>query len=151
LFALASTAAATRPTSTPASDEEAGFGAALGQAHADPDLLWRPNHRLVKVTIGGLIDPGGNPVTITVTKVTQDEPVDSHGKGDLSPDAVLRDGELFLRAERDGNGNGRVYRVHFTASVGGLPVPGAVNVTVPHAIGGAAAVDDGQNYDSFDE
>jgi hypothetical protein len=42
---------------------------------AVPNLLWPPNHKLVPVRIAGVTDPEGSPVTITIIRVTQDEPV----------------------------------------------------------------------------
>jgi hypothetical protein len=113
-------------------------------ARAVPDVLWPPNHKLVSVSVEGVSDPQGNPVTIRVTRVTQDEPV-----GDSAPDAVLQGEGLLLRAERDGSGgNGRVYMVHFTATAPGRTAcTGTVKVIVPDG-GSGDAVDDGQVYDS---
>ena len=42
--------------------------------------LWPPNHKLRTVTVSGATDPDGDPVAITITGVTQDEPV--NGKAD---------------------------------------------------------------------
>jgi hypothetical protein len=103
------------------------------QASASPDRLWPPNHKLVPVTIVGVADPNNDRVTITVTQVRQDEPVNGLGDGDTSPDAVLQPGQALLRAERAGNGNGRVYHVTFTADDGlGGGCTGTVTVCVPH-------------------
>jgi probable HAF family extracellular repeat protein len=102
----------------------------LGQAV--PNLLWPPNHKLVPVRIAGVTDPEGSPVTITIVRVTQDEPVNGLGDGDTSPDAVLQGASVLLRAERAGTGNGREYRVEFTAEDGeGGVCAGAVSVAVP--------------------
>jgi hypothetical protein len=38
-------------------------------------VLWAPNHQFVPIAIMGVTDPDGDAVTITVTGVTQDEPV----------------------------------------------------------------------------
>ena len=54
---------------------------------ASPGTLWPPNHRLRLVTLSGATDPDGDPVTLTITGVTQNEPVSGLGGGDLSPDA----------------------------------------------------------------
>ncbi len=56
---------------------------------ADKTILWPPDHKLVPITLSGLTDPDGDPTTLTITGVTQDEPVDGLGDGDTSPDAVL--------------------------------------------------------------
>ena len=48
-----------------------------------------------------------------------------------------------------GGGNGRVYRVSYTATnPAGAACSGYLEVTVPHSRDGRPAVDDGQNYDS---
>ncbi len=36
--------------------------------------LWPPNHKLVAITLTGATDPDGDPLTWTITGVTQDEP-----------------------------------------------------------------------------
>jgi len=46
-----------------------------------------------------------------------------------------------LRAERSGTGDGRVYRISFTASDGKDNCSGTVFVGVPHDHSGAGAVD----------
>jgi TolB protein len=81
---------------------------------AAPARLAPPNHKLVTVKLSGASDPDGDPVTLTIDGVTQDEPV-----GPI-PDArpgQLTD-EVMLRAERAARGDGRVYRIAFTASDG---------------------------------
>jgi hypothetical protein len=111
--------------------------------------LWPPNHKMVEVGILGVTDPNvGDVVTITVTGVTQDEPVNGLGDGDTSPDAVLQGSKVLLRAERSGTGNGRVYTVHFTASDGTDSCTGIVRVSVPRDRQ-VPVVDDGQGYSSL--
>ena len=119
-------------------------------AQASPHLLWPPNHKLVPVAIVGMADPNNNQVTIHVTGVTQDEPVNGLGDGDTSPDAVQQGHEVLLRAERAGNGNGRVYHVTFTADDGGVDgrCTGIVTVCVPHNRQDTC-IDDALRYDSL--
>ena len=122
---------------------------ACGLAQASPDRLWPPNHKMVPVEIVGVTDPDNEQVTITVTGVTQDEPVNNTGDGDTSPDAVIQGDTVLLRAERAGDGNGRVYQVTFTADNGiGGTCSGTVTVCVPHDRKATGCVDDGQFYDS---
>jgi len=107
---------------------------------------------LVSIAIGGVTDPDENQVTLTVTQVTQDEPVNGLGDGDTSPDAVLQEGgKVLLRAERAGTGNGRVYHVAFMADDGaGGQCTGVVTVCVPHDQGkGNTCIDDGQQYNAL--
>ncbi len=113
-------------------------------------VLWPPTHILVPVSIIGVTDPNNDGVAIAITRVTQDERVNGLGDGDTSPDAVIQSGQVLLRAERAGNGNGRVYQIQFTAADGqGGSCAGSVNVGVPHNMkAGGTAVDNGQLYDS---
>ncbi len=121
---------------------------------ATPDRLWPPNHKLRLVTLTGAADPDGGPVTLTITGVQQDEPLGdkgkSKGKGKNDPDAVRTSvpHQVWLRAERSGGGDGRVYRVSFTATDGrGGSCAGSASVGVPRGRG--AAVDSGAVYNSF--
>jgi hypothetical protein len=112
--------------------------------------LWPPNHRFVETGITGVTDPEGDAVTLTITGVTQDEPVHEEGSGNTAPDASgVGTARVSLRAERAGGGNGRVYRVSFVArDARGASAQGSVLVCVPHDQSGGACVDDGQQYDS---
>jgi hypothetical protein len=105
-------------------------------AEVSPNRLWPPNHRFRPVTIGGVIDPDEDLVELSITSITQDEPVRGLGAGSTAPDARLSTSSLnlaFLRAERSGNGDGRVYRLRFTATdTRGALCQSVVKVGVPH-------------------
>ena len=119
---------------------------------ASVPLLWPPDHKLIPVGIVGVTDPNNDAVTLTVTGVTQDEPLNGLGDGDTSPDAVLHGTEVLLRAERAGAGNGRVYRLSFTADDGliiGGQCTGSVIVCVPHDRKTSTCVHDGLLFDSL--
>jgi hypothetical protein len=97
--------------------------------------LWPPNHKLRTITLSGATDPDGDPVTITITGVTQDEPVNGKADGNTSPDVVAgpNAGQVKLRAERSGRGDGRVYTIAYVAKdPSGASCSGTVMVTVPH-------------------
>jgi von Willebrand factor A domain-containing protein 7 len=104
------------------------------QAQPSISSLWPPNHKLVPISILGVTDPDGDPVTIMITAITQNEPTTGLGGGDTCPDATgIGSSSATLRAERDGNGGGRLYTIFFTATDGrGGATPGMVNVVVPH-------------------
>ena len=111
--------------------------------------LWPPNHKLVRVTPSGATDTDGNTLTYAITGVTQDEALNGLGDGDTSPDAVAGTaGNVWLRAERSGTGDGRVYAVHVTVTDGdGGACSGIATVGVPHDQGhGSVAVDSGQTF-----
>lgn len=119
------------------------------RAAANPAFVWPPNHKMVPVAVLGVTDPDGDAVAVTVTSITQDEPVNGLGDGDTAPDAVIGAGGARLRAERAGKPNGRVYEIHFTADDGRLgQCSGTVRVCVPHDQRRASCTDDGQIYDS---
>ena len=114
--------------------------------------LWPPNHKYVAGQLAGVTDPDGNPITLTINGITQDEPVNSTADGNTSPDATIGSGGAFqVRAERSGQGDGRVYRVAFTATDGlGGECSGAGRIGVPHDQGGRPAPIDSAppSYDS---
>jgi cysteine-rich repeat protein len=120
-------------------------------AFLSPDALWPPNHKLVPVTIGGVVDPDDDPVAITVTAIAQDEPVDGTGDGGTCSDATgVGTGTAAVRAERDGGGDGRVYHVAFRASdPSGDFCDGTATACVRHDNRRRAfCVDQGPLYDS---
>lgn len=120
-----------------------------GASAARPEL-WPPNHELQPVSVTGVADPDGDPISITVDQVTQDEPLDGLGDGDTAPDAVLQGAAqpVLIRSERSGLGNGRVYRIRFTATdQKGGNCSGTAALCVPHDHRpGVTCIDDGQNY-----
>lgn len=121
------------------------------QAKPNIDILWPPNHKLVPISILGVNDVDGDSITITITKITQDEPVNGLGDGDTSPDGLgIGTSEAKVRGERSGKGGGRVYDISFTATDGkGGSCTGQVKAGVPHDKGkGNIPIDGGQRYDS---
>ena len=117
-------------TATPVSDAVLDCTAAV----ASLGMLWPPNHKLVPVDVLGITDPDGGPITVTIDGIFQDEPVNAQGDGNTRPDATgIGTSTASVRAEREGNGNGRVYTIYFTASSAGgaQPCTGTVEVGVP--------------------
>ena len=122
-------------------------------AFADPATLWSPDNKMVDVHVGNVSDPDGDPFTIAITGITQDEPAGQNDKGNGAHSidgAGVGTSTAQVRASRDGNGNGRVYRITFTATDRlGASSTGSVTVCVPHDQGGnTMCSDDGQLYDS---
>ncbi|MCI5228219.1 MAG: hypothetical protein D3918_16595, partial [Candidatus Electrothrix sp. AX2] len=120
--------------------------------------LWSPNHKgdgkgeeyEDVPLIPFVCDEDGDPVTVSITSITSDEPTKKNN-GDPAPDADLDcigTDTAELRPERNGGGDGRVYLVTFTASDGrGGETEMSLPVRVPHdQHGDCVAVDSGQQY-----
>jgi dipeptidyl aminopeptidase/acylaminoacyl peptidase len=117
---------------------------------ASRPVLENHNRRLVWESLEGAMDPDGDPVTLMIDGVTQDEPVTSHGDR-TAADAVLKgDGQLRVRAERSPRGDGRVYRIAFTVSDDhGGSCSGTVTVAVPRKKRKPAVDSAPPSYDSL--
>jgi hypothetical protein len=101
---------------------------------ANPSQLWPPNHKMKDVTIDySATDNCGGPVTCTLS-VASNEPINGTGDGNTSPDWQVVDAHhVMLRAERSGNGMGRIYTITITCSDSkGNISTSTVTVTVPH-------------------
>ncbi len=143
-------------------DEPNNVAPDVNNAYPSKECLWPPNGKFTEIKIEGVTDPNDDPVQIAVVSITSDESSSSCGHQrfgrcgfchwwESKPDAyVSEDGKLYIKAERNGWGNGRVYEVSFVAvdNKGGA-TPGKVQVKVPHyKMGGNCySVDDGQNYE----
>ncbi len=104
----------------------------------ETSTLWPVNHRMVLAVSGisasDICDP--NP-SVTVD-IVSNEAVNGRGDGNTAPDwEVAENGDgtfdVYLRAERSGRGNGRIYTVSMTAvdASGNLKVA-TVEVAIPH-------------------
>jgi hypothetical protein len=108
--------------------------------------LRAPNHKFRLVALAGATDPDGDALSYEIRSVTQDEPVLR------GPDAKRgeRSDQVWLRAERRGKGDGRVYRIEYLAWDGhGNACDGTATVVVPHDRAHPAAPDSGGSFDSF--
>jgi hypothetical protein len=102
---------------------------------ADPNVLWPPNHKWVDVALEvESDDPCNLPLSCTIENVTSNESSNGTGDGNTDPDwMITEDGSLKLRAERSGNGSGRVYTVTVRCDTGtGESSERTVQVVVPH-------------------
>ena len=108
--------------------------------------LWAPNHKFRPVSLAGATDPDSDAISYEIRSVTQDEPVLR------GPDAKRgeRSDQVWLRAERRGKGDGRVYRIEYLARDGhGNSCDSTATVVVPHDRADPAALDSGSSFDSF--
>jgi Tol biopolymer transport system component len=112
---------------------------------ATPSPLWPANHRFRTVTLAGATDPDGDAVTITIDGVTQDEPVRGRADARAGPSAD----QVRLRAQRHPRGDGRIYRIAFTASDGTDACSGVATVEVRRHRNKPAVDSAPPSYDSF--
>jgi len=128
----------------------AGSKESFGVGECTIDLtmeLWPPNHKYIDIDLARLLGP--TTPDIEITSITQDEPIEDEGSTVKDCDGVGVGGHIaHVRAERDGNGNGRVYVITYSAARGACT--GFVTIQVPHDMGSSRAVDDGQLYLSTD-
>lgn len=103
-------------------------------ASANPSVIRSVNHKMVPVSIVGVTDADNDPVTITISSIVQNEPVMGGGSGNTGVDAIgIGQAGAQVRAERSGQGAGRLYRINFDAADGkGGSCAGSVIVEVPH-------------------
>jgi hypothetical protein len=95
---------------------------------ASPSSIWPPNNQMVDVTVtANVIDNVDAAPIVRIYAITCDETISA-------PDAVIT-GPLTakLRADRDGNGDGRVYTLHIEAiDAAGNRSTSTVTVSVAH-------------------
>ena len=105
---------------------------------ANPNSLWPANHKMVPVSIIiSAIDNCSPTVTSQIIDVRSNEPVDGLGDGDTAPDWLITGPlTLNLRAERSGNGAGRIYTITIECrDAAGNKATGIVTVKVPKSQG----------------
>jgi len=105
---------------------------AISSVHASKKELWPANHKMVSVDVSYLAQDNCGSVT-TALSVSSNEPEDGLGDGDTAPDwEVVSEHEVHLRAERSGNGVGRIYMITVTAmDADGNVSTATTQVTVP--------------------
>jgi hypothetical protein len=104
-----------------------------------PSELWPPNHELIPVTVTvEVADGAAGSDGFTLAAVASNEPDDGTGDGATSPDIQgfdvgTSDTAGLLRAERNGNGSGRVYTLTYVGrDRASNQRTCTVTVTVPH-------------------
>jgi hypothetical protein len=99
-----------------------------------PDVVSPPNHKMIAITptieVTDNVDPNPH---VELVGVSVTEPDDAQGDGNTTNDVqVTPDGQIFVRAERSGNGGGRVYTITIRATdAAGNTAFASANVVVP--------------------
>jgi hypothetical protein len=102
--------------------------------------MWPPNHKYKTFTLDDfgvdVADNCGSGLAVAITNVVSDEPDDAKGGGDgktTNDIVIVNSSKVKLRAERAGNGDGRVYKITVTAEDGsGNTAQATCEVIVPH-------------------
>jgi hypothetical protein len=107
-------------------------------------LLWPPDQQMETVRITNVQERDPEITLFSrITAIRQDEPLTGRAAA-----AINSNGSAQIRAQRAGNGDGRVYHISFTAADGfGGMCAGQVTVCVPSSATNAC-IDGGPLYDS---
>jgi hypothetical protein len=112
------------------------------QVVVSPTVLWPPNHKMVKIRAQiGTEDVCDAAPAVKLLSITSNEPDNGLGDGDTKNDIQgaafgTDDREFFLRAERSGKGDGRIYSIVYeTTDASGNATLQTVVVTVPKSRG----------------
>jgi uncharacterized repeat protein (TIGR01451 family) len=108
----------------------------ISNISVDKPVLWPPNHKLVRVTINYTAASESGTPSCSLS-VTSNEPPNGAGDGNTTPDwQVLDEHHVNLRAERSGQGKGRIYTVTITCRDStGASASKSVEVIVPKSSG----------------
>src|SRR2546425_1165225 len=107
----------------------------------NPTTLWPPNHRMVPVQAAWQVSDACDPTAGAIlVSATSSEPDDASGTGDGNTTGDIQDASIglpdttfLLRAERSGDGPGRVYTLTYVARDASGNTASALGiVTVPH-------------------
>jgi len=100
----------------------------------NPTTLFPPNHKMVEITINVSATDDRDPhPTITLESITSNEGADWKGDGHTSTDIDVQGARVFLRSERAGPGNDRIYTLTYAArDAAGNIGRASATVTVPH-------------------
>ena len=105
-----------------------------------PTGAWPPNHQMFDVTATVVVNDTCNPnPLVTLTSITSNEAENGTGDGNTAPDVQgaafgTADFAFQLRAERKGNGDGRIYTITYTVDDGsGNATSASAQVVVPHS------------------
>jgi hypothetical protein len=100
-----------------------------------PTTLWPVNHKMVQITpswtVSDICDASPE---VSLVSISMNEADKAKGDGHTTDDIqVSNDGSIYLRAERSGTGNSRIYTITYQAvDDSGNAAVASATVTVPH-------------------
>jgi hypothetical protein len=109
-----------------------------------PDTLWPPNHKMVLCTPTLIVsDNCDSSPTVNLVSVSSNESDEAYAydpafdmytsEGHTDGDIQIVNDDIYLRAERSGEGDGRIYTITYEAAdASGNPASASATVTVPH-------------------
>lgn len=99
-----------------------------------PSILFAPNHQMVEITPTITVSDDRDPdPRVDLVSIASNEGDDVRGDGNTSQDILIDAGKIFLRAERSGLAEGRVYTITWRArDDSGNTSTATATVTVPH-------------------
>jgi hypothetical protein len=105
----------------------------ISNVSANPSLIYPPNHKMRDIALSYAVTDNCGAVTTKVS-VASNESANGPGDGNSGSDwIIVDDHHLQLRAERSGNGTGRIYTITITATdAAGNSANATTKVTVPH-------------------
>ena len=105
----------------------------ISNVSVSPASLWPPNHTMRDITLNYQLSDNCVNSPATALSVSSNEPINGTGDGDTAPDWTITDNHhVKLRAERSGNGSGRIYTITISSNDGCNATATAITkVTVP--------------------
>jgi subtilisin family serine protease len=100
-----------------------------------PTLLWPPSHKMVEITPGWTVSDECDPAPdVSVVGIVMSEDVNTVGDGHTTDDYEIGDdGSIYVRSERSGANNGRIYTITAQAvDDSGNATLRSATVSIPH-------------------
>jgi hypothetical protein len=100
-----------------------------------PAMLWPPDHKMVEITPSWTVSDDCVPSPdVSLVSVTMNESDNTIGDGHTTNDIQIgKDGSIYVRSERSGTGNDRIYTITYQAVDGcGNTTVRSATVSIPH-------------------